>query len=239
MQVVGKWVRTLGIGAVVFLLFAVVVGIAGAQRPDAGQPGPAQGQDGGPGAARGELRDQYISHLAANLGLPEATVRDALAKTREEMRPLMQERLQQARERFRERAQDPDFRERLGQLRERLEERFRGGEEPGPSGGPGFFRGGAPSVGPAGRPGGPGMLLQASAEILNVAPDALRGELEQGKTLAQVAQEHGVQPSAFGDQLATRLEQQRDQNLRAMIERIINQPFPAPGQRLAPGGSQS
>src|SRR5437763_9826438 len=103
MRVIRRWGRNLGIGVAVFLLFTVVVGVAGAQRPDGGPPGPGTGPGTGPlgqrGQRFGELRDEYGSELAANLGLPEQTVGDALAKTREDMRPILQERLQQARAR--------------------------------------------------------------------------------------------------------------------------------------------
>src|SRR4051812_20991345 len=122
----GRWARNLSIGAAVFLLFTVVVGVAGAQRPDGGQPGAGPGQRGPGGEMFGELRDEYVSHLAANLGLPEQTVRDALTKTRDEMRPLLQGRFQQARERFQERTQDPASRDQMReQFRDRMQERFR------------------------------------------------------------------------------------------------------------------
>jgi hypothetical protein len=254
MRAIGQWARTLGIGVVVFLLFGVVVGVAGAQRPDGGPAGPRPGA--GPDGPRGELREEFVTRLAANLGLPEETVRQALEQTREEMRPIVRERMEQARQDLRERFQDPAFQERWRELRERFGERFRDGEgprpfnrpgmPPGPGGqgrfGPGgpapFNPGGGPPMNPGGQPmnpGGVGLVgpdfLRLSAEILNVDPAALRQELQEGKTMAQIAQEHGVPASALADQLAARLEQQRQQQTRDFIERAINQPLPIPGPR--------
>jgi hypothetical protein len=241
MRILGRWARTLGIGAAVFLLFGVVVGIAGAQRPDGGQQSPPQRGDRAHGQA-GELRDEYITRLAENLGLPEQTVRDALAKTRDDMRPLLQERFQQARERFRDRAQDPAFRERLGELRQRLEERFRdnGGSTPFP--GRDGFPGGMPPFGPGGPAMGMGpfmgpRILQLGAEILSLSPEELRQDLAQGMTLSEIAQQQGVQPSAFADQLATRLEQQQSQAVHDRIEQIMNQQFQRPGGPAGQPGS--
>lgn len=227
MRTAGKWTRILGIGATVFLLLGIAVGIAGAQRPDSGSP--ARGD--GPGGPSGTLRDEYARRLADNLGLPEETVREALAKTRDDMRPLLAERRHEIHERLHDLSQDPRLRERLF---ERMQERFRG-DDGRPPFGPGGFERGMPPFGPGGpppiglgdRPGGAPVgpdLVGLAAEILNLSPEVMRRELEAGKTLAQVAQEHGVSPSSLGDQLTARLEQRRIQSMREGIERMLQQP---------------
>jgi hypothetical protein len=80
-------------------------------------------------------------------------------------------------------------------------------------------------------------ILQLGAELLSLSPEELRQDLAQGMTLSEIAQQQGVQPSAFADQLATRLEQQQSQAVHDRIEQIMNQQFQRPGGPAGQPGS--
>jgi len=58
-----------------------------------------------------------------------------------------------------------------------------------------------------------------------VAPDALGQELQQGKPLAQVADEHGMNPDAFADALTQGMEQQRILQMRQQVQELIDRPI--------------
>src|SRR5579871_2799681 len=107
-----------------------------------------------------------------------------------------------------------------------------------PRGGPGQpFGPGAPG-GPRGMGGPFGSIGQETATILGMTPQDLQAELQQGKTLAQVAQEHGVSADALADQLtqqAVQTFQANESQLHDRIRQALDQPFPAPGTRPAPG----
>lgn len=203
--------RRTAIGIGIFALFAVGVGIAGAQRPGGPPPTP----DGPRAQAERELHQEFVSRLAQNLGLPDETVRAALEQTHQEMQPLVRERMERAREHLRERARG-------------LRERFRGSDGPFPGRGGGRF-GGPDGPFPGMRGGPPGPDIPAVvAEILNITPETLRQEVEAGKSLAQVAQERGVSPDALVDQIIARAEQHQRQMMREAIRRQLEQPLRPP-----------
>src|SRR5579871_4523404 len=201
----------LGIGLVIFALLTVAVGIAGAQQPTPGEA-PPQGQQGGP---RGRFGQDFISQLAANLGLPVETVQSAIQQTFQQMHQNGNEN---------------------------------GGQNG--QGGPGFGRGGrfghgrpfgqGQAFGPGAMMRPLGALLQGTANVLGMTPQDLRSELQQGKTLAQVAEEHGVSADSLADQLTTMAEQAMQNNQQQLHDRIrqaLDHQFPMPPQRPAPGQS--
>lgn len=81
--------------------------------------------------------------------------------------------------------------------------------------------------------GGHGAALDAAAEVLSMTPDDLRAELQAGKSLAEVAEEQGVDPQAVCDAIHAQVEEriqeavadgrltqeQTDQILERMAER--------------------
>jgi hypothetical protein len=67
-----------------------------------------------------------------------------------------------------------------------------------------------PPCGPGG-PGARGRHLEAAAEAIGIEPDALRAELEDGKTLAEVAQAHGVEVQALVDALVADANEHLDE----------------------------
>jgi len=109
-----RGIRNSAIMAGTFLLFAVAVGVAGAQRGgeqqhEANAPG-LQGAEQRPGergqrgerGPRGELRGEFAARLAEKLGVSEETLRTAFRETAEELRPAMRDRMERARDRMRE-----------------------------------------------------------------------------------------------------------------------------------------
>lgn len=200
-----------------FLLFAVAVGVAGAQRG-----GEQQGdtrvltvteQRPGERGQRGELPEEFTARLAAKLGVSEEALRSAFRETMEELRPAMRERMERGRDRMREwRDRDDGDRDepRPGRFREGQPGRF---PMPGPAAGPG-------AGGPV-----PPPVLGLSADILGMEPDALRQEIQAGKTLAQLAQERGVAPDALADQIVGRMEQMRVQQMREMVRGALDHQF--------------
>lgn len=81
----------------------------------------------------------------------------------------------------------------------------------------------------AGLPLPPEVLLGATAQALQLDPATLRSELQQGKTLAQIAQSQGVDADALADQLTAAAEQYRLQQERQAIRRLLDLP---PGSLL-------
>jgi len=74
-------------------------------------------------------------------------------------------------------------------------------------------------------PGGPPPVLGLSADILQMEPDALRQEIQAGRTLAQLAQERGVAPDALADQIVGQMEQRRVQQMREMVRGALDRQF--------------
>jgi len=218
--------RAVAIGGAVFALFAVGVGLAGAQRgPDGPPSGPgANRPDGG---ERGALREEFATKLAGKLGVSVDALRSAFQSTLEEMRPEMHERMQAMRERMHERMQE--FRDQHqgddSTPRHHGMRRF-GGPPPGDMG-PGMgFRG----EGPGGGPGiaGPRQMMGNVAESLGMTSEDLQGQLRQGKSLSQIAQEHGQSPDALADQIVSRIQQTNAQMLREMIRQMMDHSMPVP-----------
>ena len=91
-----------------------------------------------------------------------------------------------------------------------------------------------------------GVALDEAAKALGIDLDALRTELQSGKTLSQIATEHNIDITKVEDALTTaakaKLDQavkdgritqeQADARLKQMTDRmteLVNQPFPAKG----------
>jgi len=231
--------RGLAIGGAVFALFAVGVGMAGAQR---GQDGPPPG----PGVNRperggGGLGDEFASKLASKLGVTVDALRSAMQSTREEMRPQMEARMQQMHERMQElRGQHEG--DGSGPGHQQGMRRHFGPRGMGPMGqgegsrGPGAgegFRG--PDAGTA--MAGPMQMMQGVAEILGMQPDDLRTQLQQGKSLSQIAQEHGQSPDALTDQIVSRIQQTNAQMLHDMIRHMMDRSMPVPSGDAATGSA--
>jgi transposase-like protein len=80
-------------------------------------------------------------------------------------------------------------------------------------------------------------MLQNVADILQMSVDDLRAQLQQGKTLAQIAQEHGVSPDSLADQLTQRAVQAFQNNQQQLHDRIrqsLDRQLPTPGNRPGP-----
>ena len=78
--------------------------------------------------------------------------------------------------------------------------------------------GGATAAGAAG-PGGSGgnghggirVAGQTAAATIGVSPEELRSQIRSGKTIAQIATDHGVDPNTVVNAVVTALTQQIDQ----------------------------
>ncbi|HTE85535.1 MAG TPA: hypothetical protein VK821_12460 [Dehalococcoidia bacterium] len=79
----------------------------------------------------------------------------------------------------------------------------------------------------------PQALLGAAAQALQLDPDTLRGDLQQGLTLSQLALQQGVEPDALADQLTAAAEQLRVRQERETIRHLIDQPL---GGQRPPAG---
>ncbi len=71
----------------------------------------------------------------------------------------------------------------------------------------------------------PEPVLRLSVQILGIEPDALGQELQQGKSLAQIAAEHGVGPDAYADALVQAMEQLRVEQMRLQVRELIDKPI--------------
>jgi hypothetical protein len=76
-------------------------------------------------------------------------------------------------------------------------------------------------------------LLGPAAQALQLDPDTLRGDLQHGTTLRQLAVQQGVDPSALADQLTAAAEHLRVQQERETIGHLIDQPL---GGQPSPAG---
>jgi polyhydroxyalkanoate synthesis regulator phasin len=111
-------------------------------------------------------------------------------------------------------------------LPERIAEAVEATHTPGDHGGPGFGRG----------PGGRGANLEVAAEALGVTVEDLRTALRDGKTIAEVAEEKGVDKQKVIDALVAEAEtkiaeavtdgkitqEQADERLEKLTERITS-----------------
>jgi hypothetical protein len=75
-----------------------------------------------------------------------------------------------------------------------------------PADGPGGGHGGGPGGGPGGGRGGRGPGLSAAATALGVSEDDLRTALQDGKTIAAVAEEKGVEVQTVIDAMVAEAE---------------------------------
>jgi hypothetical protein len=78
-------------------------------------------------------------------------------------------------------------------------------------------------------------MLSQVADILHMQPNDLRAQIQQGKSLGQIAQEQGVSADALADQLLQRMEQTRMQLMRDMIRRMLDEPMRGPVGPQGPG----
>lgn len=102
---------------------------------------------------------------------------------------------------------------------------------------------------PEGRPGGPhggfgrfgGFDLSVAADTLGLTQDELRTQLRDGKTLAAIAEEQGVDTQALIDALVAQAEARLDEAKDALPERIADLvengvPARGDGEGRGPGG---
>jgi hypothetical protein len=224
-----RTIATLALGGATVALGGSAASAAWAQGPESVPTAPAE-QAPGPNrpdrAARQQQHQQFLAALAAKLNVSVEQLQQALEQTRQELGPSRPAE--------------------------------RGGPGPGGSGqggpGPGHFgpgpRQGGPGPGFFGRGGFGG--LEAAAQALNLSVDQLRQELP-GKSLAEVAQAHNVDPSTVANALKTQASSRLDeavaagripadqaaemkQRLGERIDRLMTQQAPtgAPGPRGGP-----
>ena len=67
-------------------------------------------------------------------------------------------------------------------------------------------------------------IVGLAADALGLPPETVAEALRAGKTLALVAQEHGVAPEQLADRLVERSEQLRMQRMRASIRTFLDDP---------------
>jgi hypothetical protein len=187
---------------VTMLLTAVLWGPVVAAQPQ--PPGPAPCQPG----PLGELLGEFGQRLAMRLGASEEQARTATQQTMMEMQPQIEARFRQV-----------------------CQAAGQPGGFPASPGQPG-----APQLGaarPAAQPGGPPMppelILGVTAQVLDMTPEAIMEELQQGSSLAQIALAHGVSPDELADQITAAAEQMRIEQLRARIRQLLEQPLMQPG----------
>ena len=151
---------------------------------------------------------EFVRRLAQHLGVSEDLVREALRQTVGEMGPELRSVI---------------LRLQLSQM----------GEGP--------LRGSMGPLGPLGFPlGGPGpqgparamqVVAGITADVLEMSPQDLRGELQNGKSLADIGQEHGLSPDELTDQVIARAEELRQQRVHNQLRGFLEQPLPGmPGR---------
>jgi transposase-like protein len=227
------WKRTiaaLALGGATVALGGSAAGAVWAQQGSEATPNSSAQQTPGqqaPGpnrpdpAARQQRHQQFLAAVAAKLNVSAEQLQQAMDQARQE----------------------------LGQP-QRGQGRFGPGFGGPRHGGPGFFGpGGQRGPGPGGfeRRGGFGGGLVAAAQAMNLSVDQLRQELP-GKSLADVARAHSVDPSTVANalkaQAGTRLDQavtagrltadqaaQMKQRQSERIDQLMNQPAPTGAPR--------
>lgn len=240
-----RHVRSAAIGLAAFTLFGAAVGLAGAQRPDA-PPAPSDRPGPRGEAPFGGLRDEFAAKLAEKLGVSQEALWTAFRETMAEMRPQIQERMGQFRERMHERVRGHMGEHVRGHMQSDMREHMQGfGRDmmmdpprgPRPEGQPGL--GGRPQpFGEMNAPLGPAVPPQAvaglAAEVLGLQPSEIMEQIRAGRTLAEIAGERGISAEALADQLANRMEQMRVQRTREGIRHMLDQQFPTPPRGPAP-----
>lgn len=190
----------------------------------------ANGGPGAPSTTPSLLRvdsdslDSYIAKLAGNLGIDEATLREAITATNLDFldAAVADGRLTE---------------EQAAEVRERLESgegSILGLPLPGIGSGFGWVERGDRSA-----DGGPHIirgLFGASAEVadfLGITQDELRSELESGKSLAEVGEAHGK----TRDELKAFILEQADEAIAERIDDLLDRTFtPGEGRPPFPGG---
>jgi transposase-like protein len=71
----------------------------------------------------------------------------------------------------------------------------------------------------------PEMIVRAAVVVLGMEPQVLQQHLQQGKSLADIAAEQGIDADSFADQLTQAAERIRVQEMRQQIRRVIEQPL--------------
>ncbi|MCL6635506.1 MAG: YckD family protein [Peptococcaceae bacterium] len=185
---------------VVVLVFGALAGIAAAD--PAGNP-----------AGQGNLYQSFLAKLAANLGLDQGKVEDALKATKQQMLDeavqqgrLTQEQAARIAERTGDRSAWPAF---WGGLKDRM-------KHPG------------------------GRNLDGAAQVLGMTVDELKAELKSGKKMPQILEEKGISAADFAARMlelkkealakavadGKMTQEQADQILKRMEE---GKKFPGPG----------
>ncbi|MFN8506720.1 MAG: hypothetical protein U0547_04050 [Dehalococcoidia bacterium] len=163
----------------------------------------AQAKQDSPAGANGAVQaqqsttspmDDYITKLAANLGISEQKLRDALKATS---------------------LQEIDAAVAAGKLTQAQADKIKEAINSGKIMMGGFHAPGGPGMGDhGGGKGGPGVMIRDAdiAAFLGITTDQLRSE-QAGKSLAQVAEAHGK----TRDQLKAFLQQEHDKSIDAAV----------------------
>ena len=97
--------------------------------------------------------------------------------------------------------------------------------------------GGSTTTNPGNRPshgvGRRDLGLDAAAKAIGITPDALRAQLQAGKTIAQVAKAHGISVQKVIDAMVADAKTKLEANLEKIITDRVNGTFERPD---APGG---
>ena len=193
-----RWMK-----ALIGVLVVGILALGGVAGHALAQPGPETKQASTP-------REEFLSGVAARLGVPVDQLRGAVQSTELEM---LDKAVEQGKVR-------PEVADRL---RQRIEEGRLLPSLSRPAGGQG-------RLGPGQR-----LVLHAAAEALGVTPAELVQELrDSGKSLAQLAEEKGISRDELKSRILADVEKHLDNSLgrlRGNIDRIIDR---TPGQPVAP-----
>lgn len=136
------------------------------------------------------LVQQFFDKLASKLGISSNEVKEAFTSTEKEM---IDEQVQQGKL----------TQEQADQMKQRIDE------------GDGFFPlGGMHRGGGFGRMGCPGANLTDLSTFFGITTEQLQTELQAGKTLAQVAEEHGKTADQLKTYLHDQMKAQLDQSVK-------------------------
>ncbi len=189
-----RMLRMAGVAGVGPIALAGVIG-SGLFIAQAKQDSPANGT----GAVQAQQStalpmDDYIKKLAANLGIDEQKLRDALKATS---------------------LQEIDAAVASGKLTQAQADKIKEAINSGKIMMGGFHAPGGPGMGDRGGKGGGGAMIQGAdiAAFLGITEDQLRTEQQGGKSLAQVAEAHGK----TRDQLKAFLTQEHNTRIDAAV----------------------
>lgn len=196
-----------GAAAIAGLTASLFLTIPALTQAQAGPPGPGRpgGERGQPGADHEQHRQQYLTHLATNLGVTAERLQEAFKQTHKD---LVGELLQAGR----------ITQEQADKMIARIDQGGAPGMH-GPGHKPGMQGPGGNVPGPRGARGrvpGPQdrAMLGGVSQIVGMSPQELREALRGGKTLLQIASDKGISQ----DQLKSSLISAMDQRLNEAVQ---------------------